>query len=55
MSLDMTGTTNLLTRTAKAWHNKTAIAGNQTVGVKHFHGGDALSHGEEHLYLDPGA
>lgn len=53
MDIDLPGTTSLLQRTSKAWHDKDAGNHlNRTVGVAHYHGMDALSHGSEHLYLD---
>jgi len=56
MDIDLDQMTFLLGRTAKAWHNKVptdaALDSNHTIGVVHYHGNDALSHGSEHLYLD---
>lgn len=52
MDIDLPGTTTLL-GLKKGWHDKEAGKHlNQTVGVQHYHGMDALSHGSEHLYLD---
>lgn len=54
MSIDLPGTTALLERNSKAWHNKTLVAEDRTK-VKHYHGLDASGQ-EEHLYLDrPGS
>jgi hypothetical protein len=52
LSVDLAATTSLLRRTAKAWHSQESSA-QSAIGVQHFHGGDALSHGNatSHLYL----
>lgn len=36
--VDIEGTTNLLMRTSKAWHEKDKQAPNNTVGIAHYHG-----------------
>jgi len=58
LDVDLAGTTALLAKTAKAWHDKSppaAVQSNNTIGLAHYHGLDALGSQNEHLYLDSGA
>lgn len=38
MELDLSGTTDLLMRTAKAWHEKDKSSPDKTTGIAHYHG-----------------